>query len=105
MSYQTHNLVDGDVFVSYSDLDVDYDIMLPRHLFEVIDVEHSAYMAPDYRWYSGLLDPKGRNMHLVARCVACGEVMNAVVNKNISLCMLEEGDLEQPHYREWSECR
>ncbi len=99
MSYHTHNLEDGDVFTSYTDLNIDYDAGLPQHLFEVIDVEHSTYMTPDYRWLSGRLDKNGHYMHLVARCLACGETMNSVVNKAISLCMVEDGDS-----REW-ECQ
>ncbi len=31
-------------------------------------------------------------MHLLAQCMACGEVMNRVVSKDISLCMVEEDE-------------
>lgn len=97
MSYHTHNLEEGDVFAGPLSM-LAYalgDWMdMPQHLFEVLDVEHSAYMAPDYRWLSGRLDKDGHFLHLVARCLHCDIVMNEVVSRDVSLCMVEEDELE-----------
>lgn len=95
MSYHTHNLQDGDVFSAPEDLDAystHNDTGLPYHIFQVLDVEHATYMTPDFKWHSGILDPAGWDMHLVARCLACGKILNQVVNKYISLCIIAYGD-------------
>jgi len=109
MSYHTHNLRDGDVFAAPNDLEAYSDLTylkkrLPTHIFEVLDVEHSIVCGSDYRYRSGRLDKHGWYMHLVARCLKCGEVLNAVVNQDISLCMIgygpddgESGYLEGPY--------
>lgn len=105
MSYHTHNLRDGDVFASPADLDLyssgAWTGNEPYHLFEVIDVEHATYMTPDFRWLSGLLDKDGWLMHIVARCLGCGEILNGVVDKYISLCMIAYGPEDgEPGYLE-----
>lgn len=95
MSYHTHNLIIGDIFGCNEYVDVDHDGgKVPYHLFEVLDVEHA----------NGYLDKNGWNMHLVAKCLACGKIFNGVVSKCYSLCMHGYGpDDFGPAYMEYNE--
>lgn len=105
MSYQTHNLRDGDVFSAPTDLEAYADYRAgdaPYHLFEVLDVESASLRDGRYPDHRGRLDKYGCYMQLVARCLACGEMLNAVVSQNISLCMIAYGPDEdgEPGYLE-----